>query len=984
MYTPLYVKTEYSLLSSLIRMDELIDYCVKHHISSLGISDDALFGAREFYLKCQAKGIHPIIGLEVHDPNGPLLLYAKNYEGYQNLLKLSTIQSERQVTLEDLKTFSRELILVLPFESRELYQELRSIYEEHFLGFERKEEEAIVKGMTDKIVYLPKILFLDPSDQEYLSYLSLIRDGKTISDDQPFFDSEKYFKVSVEKAIDSVGIFHTNEIAARCDVQFPPRKLHLPIYPCDGISQEEYLKQLSIKGLTKRFLGKVPPVYQKRLSYELDIISKMGFANYFLIVYDFIKYAKKNGILVGPGRGSAGGSLVAYSLGIIDIDPIRYDLLFERFLNPERISMPDIDTDFPDLYRDQVISYVKEKYGEKQVAGIVTFGTLGAKQVLRDVGRVLNIPLYKVDALCKFLPAMGKESLAYFYQNNVSFREKIESDVTLKNLYRIALKLEGLKRHTSIHAAGIVFCDEPLDNIVPLLKTEGLYVSAYSMEYLEELGLLKMDFLGLKNLTTIMNVMKDIQKTTGEVVDFAKIPLDDKEALHLFTTASTSGIFQFESAGMRNFLRRLKPTTFEDIFAAIALFRPGPSINIDTYIKRKHGLEPVTYLDPTLEPILKNTYGIFIYQEQIMQVANVLAGYTLGEADILRKAMGKKKYDILKNEEEKFLQRSVELGHDAKVSKEIFDLILHFAGYGFNRSHSVAYALIAYKMAYLKVHYPKQFFASLLSSVIGSEGKTREYIMEAKSLGMKVLKPDIKQSGASFQVVEEGILFPLSNVKGVGSVVSKEIIQTRGEGFEDIYDAFSKLYSRNVTKSILETLILAGTFSSFPYNRATLLHNLDSFINYAELTKDLDPSLVIKPEIEEVEELDKTYLLQKEKEIFGFYLSYHPVSNYRLTYADAVLLNQVGHYMNQKVKVLLLIESIKVIETKKKEKMAFVVGSDETGTIELTLFPSVYQRYQTISKGELYQVVGRIERRLDKIQMIVEEIKKVELSNVKK
>lgn len=984
MYTPLYVKTEYSLLSSLIRIDELIDYCAQHRIPSLGISDEALFGAREFYLKCQAKGIHPVIGLEVGYEASSLLLYAKNYEGYQNLLKLSTIQSERNVTLEDLKTFFSHLICVLPFESRELFSEFSPIYEELFVGFESKQEETVVKEITDQIVYLPKILFLDPDDGEYLSYLSLIRDGKTLSDHFPFLDGEKYFKRTVDQTIDNRGIFHTNEIAARCEIHFPPKKLHLPIYPCEGMSQEEYLKQLSIKGLTKRLQGNVTPVYQNRLSYELEVIAKMGFANYFLIVYDFIKYAKKNGILVGPGRGSAGGSLVAYSLGIIDIDPIRYDLLFERFLNPERISMPDIDTDFPDLYRDQVISYVKEKYGEKQVVGIITFGTLGAKQVLRDVGRVLNIPLYKTDALCKFLPPMGKESLSYFYQNNSLFRDKIESDVTLKNLYRVALKLEGLKRHTSIHAAGIVFCDEPLDNIVPLYKTPDLYVSAYSMEYLEDLGLLKMDFLGLKNLTTIMNVIDLIKQTTGETVDFAKIPLDDKEALHLFTTASTSGIFQFESAGMRNFLRRLKPTTFEDIFAAIALFRPGPSINIDTYIKRKHGLEPVTYLDPSLEPILKHTYGIFIYQEQIMQVANVFAGYTLGEADILRKAMSKKKYDILKNEEEKFLQKSIELGHKPDVSKEIFDLILHFAGYGFNRSHSVAYALIAYKMAYLKVHYPKQFFASLLSSVIGSEGKTREYIMEAKSLGIKVLKPDIRRSGISFQVVEDGILFPLSNVKGVGSVVSKEIVGARGDGFLDIYDAFSKLYSRNVTKSILETLIMAGTFSSFPYNRATLLKNLDSFINYAELTKDLDPSLVMKPEIEEVEEWDKMYLLQKEKEIFGFYLSDHPVSNYRLMYPNAILLNQVSNYMNQKISVILFIENMKQIETKKKEQMAFVMGSDESGTIELTLFPKVYQTYQTISKGELYQVVGRVERRLDKIQMIVEEMKQVELSNEKK
>ncbi len=980
MYTPLYVKTEYSLLSSLIKIDDLLSFCVKNGFTSLGICDDQMFGVREFYLKCIQHQIKPIIGFEAKLEEGIILLYAKNYQGYQELLKLSTIQSERRLTFEDLNEHMTYLLAILPFASSMLLEEVEKIYETVFLGYETKEEEKIVRKKTEQIVYLPRILFLDAKDADYLSYLYLIRDGKTVSDHVSFDDAGKFFPVAVDPNLSHEGIYHSKEIANLCQVDFPPRKLLLPIYPCEnGMNSSQYLRNLSMKGLMKRFQGSVGENYQKRLFYELDIIEKMGFSNYFLVVYDFIKYAKKNGILVGPGRGSAGGSLVAYSLGITDIDPIRYQLLFERFLNPSRISMPDIDTDFPDQYRDQVIRYVTEKYGKKNVAGIITFGTLGCKQVIRDVGRVLNIPVYKVDALCKYIPAITKEKLPYFYQTVPLFRDKIESDVALQNLYRIAVQLEGLPRHTSVHAAGIVMCQVPLDEVVPLAKSGEFYVSGYSMEYLEDLGLLKMDFLGLKNLTTIMHILEDIQRTTGEVIDFANIPLDDEAAIHLFTVADTSGIFQFESTGMRNFLRRLRPSSFEDIFAAIALFRPGPAVNIETYIKRKHGLEPVTYLDPCLEPILNNTYGILIYQEQIMQVANVLAGYSLGEADILRKAMSKKKLDVLKNEEEKFIRQSIARGHEEKTVKEIFKLILNFAGYGFNRSHSVAYAIIAYKMAYLKAHYPKQFFTSLLSSVIGSVTKTREYILEAKHEKIAILKPDIKLSTASFQATEEGILFPLSNVKGVGSVVSHQIIEARKEGFTDIYDAFSKIYAHNVSKSILETLILAGTFSSFPYNRATLIHNLDALIDYASLTKDLDPSLVMKPEIEIVEEYPSAYLLQQEKEIFGFYLSDHPISNFRLQYPNAVLLNQVGHYLNRKIQLLVLVESIKTIETKKKDRMAFFVGSDETGSLEFTVFPKTFQYYLEMTKGELYQVFGRVERRLDKTQVIVEKLLPLEV-----
>ena len=519
-------------------------------------------------------------------------------------------------------------------------------------------------------------------------------------------------------------------------------------------------------------------------------------------------------------------------------------------------------------------------------------------------------------------------------------------------------------------------CQKDLDEVLPLTVSEGMYLTSYSMENLEDLGLLKMDFLVLKNLTIIHNILKDIENTLGEKINFNQIPLDDKDALHIFEVANTSGIFQFESVGMRNFLRNLRPNQFEDIFAAIALFRPGPAINIDSYIRRKHGEEEITYLDPCLEPILKNTYGIIVYQEQIMQVASSFAGYSLGEADVLRRAMSKKKVDLLKNEEEKFIHKSLERGHNYEVSKKIFDLILNFAGYGFNRSHSVAYSLIAYKMAYLKSHYKTIFFANLLTNVIGSEGKTHEYIMEARANKLEILKPSINLSGTRYIVKDGRIVYPISNIKSIGIVVANSIMKAREEGeFVSIYDAFSRLYIAGVGKKNLETLIYADVFHEFSYNIATLIYNLDSLFNYAELTKDIDPSLVMKPDIEQQREYEDSYLLDKEKEVFGFYLSSHPTLMYKKDNPYTVSLNEVSNYFSKRIDSLILVDKIKVINTKKGDKMAFITGSDETGTMDFTLFPKVYRLYEGIEKGDLLKVRGTVEKRLDQYQVIVQRIK---------
>ncbi len=611
-----------------------------------------------------------------------------------------------------------------------------------------------------------------------------------------------------------------------------------------------------------------------------------------------------------------------------------------------------------------------------QVAGIVTFVPLGAKQVLRDVARVLSIPSYKVDLLSHYIPAFTKDKLKDFYQKSADFRMNIEQDASLKKLYTIALKFEGFPRHTSSHAAGIVMARRPLEEIVPLTKSDGLYLTAYPMEYLEELGLLKMDFLGLRNLTLIMHILEDIFQTTGEKIDFSKIPLDDKKTILLFQKADTTGIFQFESAGMRQFLRQLAPNCFEDIFAAIALFRPGAAPNIPSYIRRKHQEEAITYLDPVLEPILKNTYGIFIYQEQIMQVASAYAGYSLGEADILRRAMSKKKKELLKSEEERFVKGAIANGHDKEKAKEIFALILNFAGYGFNRSHSVAYSLIAYKMAYLKCHYPKEFYCNILSNVIGSDTKLKEYMMEAKAINLEIVKPDIHKSEALFRLEGDKIYFPFAAIKGIGSVVCKQILQAREKDgpYQTIFEAISSLIRAKLTKKQIETLIQAGAFDYFGYTRRTLLGEIDALINYGELTKDLDPSLVLVPDLPFKEEYKNSELLEKEYSLFGFYLSSHPTSKYQKEEKDILLLNQLEQHFNQQIKVLIMIEKIKVIETKKGDKMAFILGSDATKLVDFTIFPQLYQKNTSLKKGDIILLTGVIEKRYNQLQVIANNI----------
>ena len=971
-YVPLQVKTSYSLLSSLNNIEKLVSLAKNLGYTSLAITDSNMFGTIEFYKCCLKHQIKPIIGLELTISDSIIILYAKNELGYKTLIKLSTLASERNLKIDDLQDFVN-VVLVMPFQS--FNEKIFNLFENKYIGYSNQSEKECIKHPK---VFISNVLYLNKNDYQYLDYLYMIRDGKVLGE----FELNTYkghhllSKEEIIKIADEEDIQNSKHISDICNVEIKYTKNLQPLYK-EGIDEFQYLTNLCQKGLNKRLNNNIEKKYQDRLNYELSVINKMGFCNYFLVVYDYVKYAKKNNILVGPGRGSAPGSLVAYTLGITEIDPIKYNLLFERFLNPERVTMPDIDIDFDSNKRELVVNYVIEKYGIKNVAGIITFNTLASKQVIKDVGRVLNIPLKLTDAISKLIT---DKDLITSYNNNSKLKSLINSSEELKKLYDISLHLEGLPRHVSIHAAGIVISNRHLDEVIPLYKNDiGIYTTAYSMNYLEELGLLKMDFLGISNLTIIDEIITNIKNNEQINISFNNIPLDDTKTMEIFKKADTDGIFQFESPGMKNFLKKLNPNSLDDLIAAIALYRPGPMDNIDSYIKRKSGKEPISYLDKCLEPILKSTYGIIIYQEQIMQIANVLAGYSLGEADILRRAMSKKKLDILQNEKEKFIKRSIEKGHSEESATKIFELILKFAGYGFNLSHSVSYAIVAYKMAFLKRHFCHYFMLSLLNNAIGSDVKTQIYISEAKHKKITITPPDINISTYKYIIKNKQIICPFSIIHNIGYSVSHAIIKEREKGpFKDFLDFVTRCYSGTINKKIITSLINAGVFSSFNINKKTLNENLDNIINYAELTKDIGLIEIEKPTIIQYQEYDKETLTNLELSSFSFYLSNHPVSEYRQN--ESLTTINIEDKFNQKINIILYVEKIKEVLTKKNDVMAFVIASDEFKSISLTLFPSIYQENKDLKYGDIISVIGRVEKRFDEYQIVVNSITKLKSS----
>ena len=967
MYVPLGIKTDYSLLKSLIKISDLMNYFKEHNITAAAILDDNLFGSMCFYNECKKNNIKPIIGINITLSLGNIYLYAKNYSGYQNLLKINTIIQNRDINYIDLKSYNKDVICILPYKNINIYNEIKDIYSDLYIGYGNEFEKKNASLTSKKIVYINEVCVFEFQD---VRYMSVLRSIDSVDD----VDLQEYSDSYLDREVSKYDSDTTNEFSSLIDLEIPFNGQYIPHYDNEIEDSYAYLCNLCVKGLNKRLNNKVISKYNDRLKMELDVINNMGFVDYFLIVYDYVKFAKKNNILVGPGRGSAAGSLVSYCLGITNVDPIEYDLLFERFLNPERITMPDIDIDFEYTKRDQVINYVKERYGSKNVANIMTFGTLGARQVVRDVGKSLNVDTSLIDRLSDLLdPKMSlKDNL-----DNKFVKDYIMSNSDIKKVYQISFKLEGLKRHISTHAAGVVISSKVLDDVIPVCINGGELLTGVTMEYLEELGLLKMDFLALRNLTIIQNVLELIEKELGKKINLFEIPLDDKETINVFRTVDTEGVFQYESSGMKNFLRKLKPDNFSDLVAAVALFRPGPMQNIDSFIRRKEGKEEVVYPDSSLENILEDTYGIMIYQEQIMQVLVKMADYSFAEADNIRRAMSKKKLDVMEKEREVFIERSMKNGYTKEKANEVYDLIIKFANYGFNKAHSVSYALIGYQMAYLKANYPVYFIANLLNMSIGSDIKTKEYIDEAKQKDINIFKPNINVSKDFYVIKDKALLLPLNSIHNVGNSAVTEIIKERQENgrFTDFYNFVARTYGKTVNKKTIEALIDADVFRDFNVNHRTLFNSIDSAMDYAMLCSDLDESLVMKPNYDIEDEYSDTELMIRELNTFGYYVTNHPSSKYQ----DGIMkIQNIRNYFDKYVDTVVIIGSIRKIKTKKSEDMGFVSGSDETGTADFIIFPKNNQFLTMIKKDDFVKIRGQVTRRNDKFQIIVSNIELID------
>lgn len=1030
----LHVYSAYSLLTSTASVPDLIKNAQEKGFSAIALTDrNVMYGTVEFYKLCKKNNLKPIIGLTVdveseytNNESYPLVLLAENDRGYKNLLKISsTVQTKTDngIPLKWLKHYSDGLIAITPGlegeieqsiingneeMAREMIKKLDAIFgrDSFFLAIQNHQLEQETKirnkftNMSKEInvplVATNPVYYLEKEDMFAHECLLAIKNGDKLQDDhREKMQNDQFYLKTAGEMVDCFSditdaLENTIRIANRCHFDIELNKTYLPAFPTEkGIPAEEFLDKLCKQGLSERFPSPSKE-YFERLSYELAVIKRMQFSNYFLIVWDFMKYAREHGILTGPGRGSAAGSLVAYVLYITDVDPLKHDLLFERFLNPERISMPDIDIDFPDHRRDEVINYVAAKYGELHVAQIVTFGTLAAKAVLRDIGKVFGLNSKELEHISRMIPSRLGIDLKGAYKESEALRRFIKESPLNQRLFETALKLEGLPRHTSTHAAGVVISEKPLIDLIPIQRgTNHVFLTQFSMEHLEEIGLLKMDFLGLRNLTLIDSILSSISRKTGKKITISSIPLDDTLTFNLLAKGETTGVFQLESEGMRKVLTRLKPSHFEDIVAVNALYRPGPMENIPLFIDRKHGVQAVEYPHPDLRPILENTYGVIVYQEQIIQIASKMAGFTLGEADLLRRAVGKKKKEILDQERSHFVLGALKKGYEQTLANDVYDIIVRFANYGFNRSHAVAYSMIAYQLAYLKANYPVYFMAGLLTSAIGNDTKIAQYVMETKQKDITILPPSINHSGYSFQVEQAGIRYSLAAVKSVGAAALKEIFQARKKKrFEDLFDFCIRVSSKAINRKTLEFLVHSGCFDEFGEDRAVLLASLDVAMEHAQIFKPTDNNqfdlfedeFMPKPKYMQVDPITQENKLTFEKEALGFYLSDHPLSIYeeQLKQSGAHFLFGMKHN-NQRVSVGVYITSIKSIRTKKGDSMAFLTVSDSSGEMEAVAFPNVYKKYShLLGHGKFTLLEGKIEERDGKQQLIIQQVFQLE------
>ena len=1081
-FTHLHVHTEYSLLDGFSRVKTLVKRAKEKGMTAVAITDHGcMFGAIDFYKAAKAERIKPIIGCEVYtaprkltdkDPNydkhqGHLVLLAKDMTGYKNLIKIVSksyvdgFYYKPRTDMDELKKHSQGLIALSAClagdvpraimngnydKARKLAMEYRDIFgngnyyleiQDHGLPEQKQVNTEVVRlsrELNIPLVATNDVHYVDKDDAKIQDILMCLQMQKTIDDENRMkFPSDEFYLKSreemeqlfpeLEEALDN-----TNEIAERCNVEFEFNKYHLPRYDVpEGYTTNGYFRELCQKGLVERYGEDCPEEYKERLEYELNTIENMGYVEYFLIVWDFINFAKQNNIMVGPGRGSAAGSIVAYTLKITDIDPMKYSLLFERFLNPERVSMPDIDIDFCYERREEVIDYVKRKYGEDHVAQIITFGTMGAKIAIRDVARVLNVSYNKADQIAKEIPFELGMTIDKAMDSNPTLVELYESDAEAREVIDISKRLEGTLRHASTHAAGVVIARNPVDEYVPLYKHQDSITTQFTMTTLEELGLLKMDFLGLRTLTVIRDALdlielnRDIKGYT-EHIDFSKMEYDDDEVFETLSQGNTLGVFQLESSGMRNFMKQLKPNSFEDIVAGISLFRPGPMDSIPTYIENKNNPEKVTYINDKLRPILEVTYGCLVYQEQVMQVVRDLAGYSYGRSDLVRRAMSKKKMDVMEEERQYFIhgkfddEGNIEIpgcirnGISEEDANKIFDDMIDFARYAFNKSHAAAYGVLAYETAYLKVHYPVEFMAALMTSIMGNSDKVVEYIRECNAIGIPVNPPDINKSFSKFSVEGDSIRFGLAAVKNVGVNIIENIVKEReanGE-FKDFVDFAKRLDTKDTNKRVVESLIKCGAFDQISENRATLMAGYESVLESISMDRKKNvqgqislfdafsaqveevPDMQLSTNLPVVREFSEKERLNMEKEVLGMYLSGHPLSEYkseldRKTSINMKKINELKE--NEKTFMKLhdrevimggMVIAKRIMTTKRNEIMAFITLEDLYGAIEVVVFPQTLKKFNILLNDDsIILIKGAISIDDDEAKLIARDIKDI-------
>lgn len=1019
------VRSVYSLLLSTLRIDEYIQAAKEHGYKAIGLADDKVLTASlDFYSKAKESGLKPLVGLKLSmqgilDSNQdyPFLLYAKSYLGYQHLMKISRLIQKEQIKQLEIWSYLKEtedLVYISLGRPSEMEQAIIHDNEDHAVLILQQLRDTF--GLENLYMGLP-IYPYNPVESDLLNQFALENNiPQAMVQMINSLHSEEAFSLKILQAISdneqidaSIQNIHganhlysleqlrqmyyhqnlghvyesTQSLVDKLNVDIDLKQNYLPKYPLESDeSSDDYLRKLSHQSLISLGHDK-DPVYLERLNYELDIITQMGFSDYFLIVWDIMTYCHRKKIRTGPGRGSAAGSLVSYLLQITLVDPIEFDLVFERFLNPERRNMPDIDIDIPDDKRDLVLRYIQKRYGYEQVAQIVTLGSFGAKQAIRDTLRVLGAEGEELRRWSRAIPSDQNQTMTLerAYKLSAPLRKIIEESPQNRNIFKAALTIEGLPRHTSTHAAAVVISDQVLNEIIPVKdRPDDLLITQYTMYDVEKMGLLKMDFLGLRNLSILDNVLTFIKSNHSIEIDINQIPLDDYETLELFRQAETNGVFQFESEGIKQVLYKLQPASFEDIVAVNALYRPGPMKQIDSYIRRKNGQEEIQYIHPILEAILKNTYGIIVYQEQVMQIVVTMASFTMGEADILRRAMGKKQMDLMESQRQHFLEGAIANGYKQEDAESVFNYIYEFSNYGFNRAHAVVYSTLAYQLAYLKVHYPKEFYASLLNSGGSQMSTFHNYIQEAKNVLGKILAPDINKSIRGFSI-QGDLMVGLDAIKGASKDLISHIIEDRNllGNYKSFVTFLQRLSKKHLKFETIESLINAGCFDNFGYNRATLVQNLNSLIQYVEYSgQSMSLFQEMEPKIEWVEDYNIFVRLEKEKEALGFTLSGHPLDAYKSFFEgnNYIALEDLKKLKDKRtIKTIALVDKLRVITTKNDELMAFVQISSQNTEMTLVVFPQLFLRSRSLLvENNIIALQAKLDFRRNEMQLIANSI----------